>query len=109
MSELQQPGGISIEQSTHSAMANRSLIRFWATPNMHNLPRLCFGMKYDKGITSNDLVGARLHVLLFLNGNTEQMLIISMFMKGEVAAPSMFLLFNCGGGLSTSTYPPARG
>ena len=71
---------------------------------MYNLPRLCFGMKYDKGITSNDLVGARLHVLLFLNGNTEQMLIISMFMKGEVAAPSMFLLFNCGGGLSTSIH-----
>ena len=76
---------------------------------MHNLPRLCFGMKYDKGIISNDLVGARLHVLLFLNGNTEQMLITSMFIKGDVAAPSMFLLFNCGGGLSTSTYPPARG
>ena len=66
-------------------------------------------MKYDKGIILNNLVGVRLLVLLFLNGNTEQMLITSMFLKGDVAAPSMFLLFNCGGGLSTSTYPPARG
>ena len=42
--------------------------------------------------------------MLFLDGNTEQMLITSMFIKGEVAAPSMFLLFNCGGGLSTSIH-----
>ena len=61
-------------------------------------------MKYDEGIILNNLVGARLLVLLFLNGNTEQMLIISMFIKGEVAAPSVFLLFNCGGGLSTSIH-----